>query len=202
MLTDLMARYWDALVVAVAVSIGTIVLGTIWRWASAWIGRQLKRAYQWLSHIHPWVGQLVVAIAVGIVVFVIATQSRELEILVGAVGIHQSKTPNLWNVLPTHCPEGADGKRGELNGRVDFDKPFSSPPVVLMGFSGLDIAHEANVRISAKVKKVDRDGFDYALVTWCNTRVWWTRVNWIAISKSVGGTLEREDLFRMFGGST
>ena len=100
----------------------------------------------------------------------------------GLLVIHKSDMPDLWDVPAGHCPEGIAGQRGELEGRVDFQEPFHSPPTVLIAFSALDFAHDRNIRIRVRAEKVDKEGFDYVLATWCNTRVWKTQASWIAIA--------------------
>ena len=100
----------------------------------------------------------------------------------GRVEIHKNKIPNLWEVKVEHCPE-KDANRGELNGRVNFPESFLSPPKVLMAFSSLDFSHGRNLRIVADAWNVDEKGFDYALLTWCNTKVWRVIASWIAVGE-------------------
>lgn len=110
-------------------------------------------------------------------------RSRGVQVQTGIVEIHKDKMGDLWDVEQNHCPRGREGQRGELSGRVKFPEPFLSPPQVLLALSALDLASDRNVRIRAVTSKVDEEGFDYLLYTWCNTRVWWIRASWIAVAE-------------------
>ena len=184
MLTDLMTRYGSELGVAIAGGIVTIILVAIWRWSSAWIWRQLKRGYQLLLRVNPLISQLTMGVAVGIIVFVMATQSgNELKILTGSVDINGDTYPDVHD---PHCrpnpqvPLRLRGARGE---RVDFSTPFASAPEVFMALSYIDTMTAGDpLRISTRVTAVDAHGFNYDLVVWCKTTLWRGRASWIAVA--------------------
>ena len=76
--------------------------------------------------------------------------------------------------------------RGILGARRNFETPFLEAPKVVVALQAIDIAVEdkttSAVRIRARVPpdKIDKDGFSYELVTWCNTTVYWAAMSWIA----------------------
>jgi hypothetical protein len=81
-----------------------------------------------------------------------------------------------WGLLE---PNG-DGVRS-FNGRITFDREFSSPPVVQIGITGFDIDNGDNARLNVGIIAVDGKGFDVELRTWWNSRLWSVDLNWLAI---------------------
>ncbi|TEB20880.1 hypothetical protein FA13DRAFT_1696394 [Coprinellus micaceus] len=66
-----------------------------------------------------------------------------------------------------------------LDNRVDFEKPFSSPPMVFVCFSGLDMVNQWDFR--AQATNIDHTGFSISLIASSATWVGVARVSWIAI---------------------
>ncbi|TGO03518.1 hypothetical protein PN36_05695 [Candidatus Thiomargarita nelsonii] len=73
--------------------------------------------------------------------------------------------------------------RGILNKRVNFKRKFQAAPVVMLSLIFLDIIEGNNHRIRVNVKQVDKRGFSYEFVTWCNTKVYRARAQWTAIGQ-------------------
>lgn len=86
------------------------------------------------------------------------------------------------NSLPgwTLLEPGGDRPR-TYTAAVTFDRSFAIPPVVQAGLSGFDIENGDAARIKLRVAAVRADGFDVALETWFETRVWSIDVSWLAI---------------------
>ena len=81
----------------------------------------------------------------------------------------------------------ANGERGAINVRVDFDKPFLEIPEVMVSLSLIDHVTDSgqnNLRINVKVTNRDRHGFNYSIVTWANTDIWRADLSWIAYGRS------------------
>lgn len=107
----------------------------------------------------------------------------EIQFQRGSISINQKNNPSLWNVGAGHCPKWNDGgRRGITDGRVTFEKAFSSPPVVLAAFDVIDTGHGGRpTRLFMDTGNIDKTGFNYNLFTSCNSKVNWVRAHWIAI---------------------
>ncbi|WP_136513729.1 H-type lectin domain-containing protein [Geomonas edaphica] len=68
---------------------------------------------------------------------------------------------------------------------VRFTTPFSTAPTVVMGITGFDLDHGANLRLGCgpMTNSVTRDGFTATLGTWANTGVYSASAFWMAIGK-------------------
>jgi hypothetical protein len=65
--------------------------------------------------------------------------------------------------------------------RVEFDAPFSGPPVVHIGVVGLDVSKSDNTRLRARAEDVSASGFVVSVETWLNTQIWSVEISWLAI---------------------
>ncbi len=95
----------------------------------------------------------------------------------GVLEMNQNKIPKLMH------PKGCEANRGIINGRVKFNSRFSKAPMVMLGLTQLDFIAGANHRIKVETTKVDKAGFNYNFNTWCNTKVWSAKAQWIAIGR-------------------
>ena len=66
-----------------------------------------------------------------------------------------------------------------LDNRVDFAVPFSSPPMIFVCFSGLDMVGHWDFRVQAT--NIDHTGFYISLIRNAETKVGAARVSWVAI---------------------
>ncbi|PRY92608.1 H-type lectin domain-containing protein [Hasllibacter halocynthiae] len=73
-----------------------------------------------------------------------------------------------------------DGVRSR-DAAVAFALPFSGPPVVHVGLSMWDAAHDANMRVEVQAEDVTATGFRIVMHTWGDTRLARARAAWIAI---------------------
>lgn len=64
---------------------------------------------------------------------------------------------------------------------VFFNGAFPNAPLVHLGITGFDIAHDEAARLTATVENVTTEGFDIVLSTWLASRLWRVDVNWLAI---------------------
>lgn len=69
----------------------------------------------------------------------------------------------------------------ELRRVIDFDEPFSNPPVITVGLSMLDIDQASNHRVDICAEMVSEEGFVIVFRTWGDTRVARVRADWMAI---------------------
>lgn len=64
---------------------------------------------------------------------------------------------------------------------VAFVSPFSFPPVVHLGITGLDTDQRDSPRISLRAENITETGFEAIITTWATTRVYGVDFNWLAI---------------------
>jgi len=79
-----------------------------------------------------------------------------------------------WTLL------GGSGDRSYRHA-VNFDRPFSAPPVVHLGISGLDASKSDNLRVRVRADSVGPHGFTIVVETWLHTQIWSVDVSWLAI---------------------
>ena len=81
-----------------------------------------------------------------------------------------------WNLL--------EGEGARINDyEVKFDTPFDEAPTVHVAPIGLDIFNNDNTRFAISVEGVDKEGFKLRYKTWVKTRIWYIKINWLAIGK-------------------
>ena len=95
----------------------------------------------------------------------------------GTLTLDKNKSPKLMK------PKGCEANRGIINGRVNFKSKFTKAPFVMLGLTQLDFLKGANHRITVSTTKVDKKGFNYNFNTWCDTKVWSAKAQWIAIGR-------------------
>jgi hypothetical protein len=81
-----------------------------------------------------------------------------------------------WSLLEP----GVDRARSYAT-TVHFEQPFAQPPVVHAALAGFDIENGDAARLALKVTAVRADGFDLALETWFETKIWSVAVSWLAV---------------------
>ncbi len=64
---------------------------------------------------------------------------------------------------------------------VPFATPFSAPPVVHVGLTGFDIDQCSSGRLRLILVSITETGFRVQLSTWCDSRVYSTDFQWLAI---------------------
>ncbi|MCL3881373.1 H-type lectin domain-containing protein [Marivita sp. GX14005] len=69
--------------------------------------------------------------------------------------------------------------------RVNFETPFSAPPMVHVSLSLWDMDSAHNVRADIGARNVSAEAFDAVFCTWLDTRVARVRMSWIAIGPAV-----------------
>lgn len=94
----------------------------------------------------------------------------------------ESGIVNMWHEeFPDLQRKGiCSDTRGIKNRRIDFEVPFHEPPRVIVALKVLDVGNDANLRINANVVNTDNHGFNYDLISWCDTVIHWIQMSWIA----------------------
>lgn len=90
----------------------------------------------------------------------------------------------LFNHVDAGLPMWAgDGDRS-LRVRTTFLAPFGAIPSIILGLTGLDAAHDQNLRFRLEAVEVTRYGFIIEFATWGDTHIARASVNWQAIGPS------------------
>ena len=77
-----------------------------------------------------------------------------------------------------------ENRRGPRGTRVDFEERFAFKPEVLVSLTQIDQhSLDDTAVLKIEVTEVDVGGFNYDLLTWCNTRVARVRAEWIAVAR-------------------
>jgi hypothetical protein len=83
-----------------------------------------------------------------------------------------------WNLA--EISENPDDVR-DFTVHIAFVSPFSLPPVVHLGLTGIDADQRDTTRISLKSGLITESGFEAIISTWSNTRIYGVDFNWLAI---------------------
>lgn len=73
---------------------------------------------------------------------------------------------------------------------VTFDAKFDAPPMVTLGLSGIDIAHEQNARLVLVAEDISPEGFTIVLRTWSDTRIGRASASWMAVGSLAASKVE------------
>jgi len=69
--------------------------------------------------------------------------------------------------------------------RVDFDRPFPTPPKVVVFFNYIDLVKAKNWRLKTSAADVDAKGFTLNIETWSDTILYAAQVGWIAYPEDI-----------------
>jgi hypothetical protein len=64
--------------------------------------------------------------------------------------------------------------------RIDFERPFITPPKVVVFFNYLDLEHSKNFRVFTTATNIESHDFTLNVDKWADTILWGARVGWIA----------------------
>lgn len=81
-----------------------------------------------------------------------------------------------WKLLDAPCDEPRAFRLP-----VTFERNFTTPPLVHVGLTGLDVSNEDNLRVRIRAVDATVDGFVIEAQTWFNTKIWAVHVSWLAI---------------------
>lgn len=71
----------------------------------------------------------------------------------------------------------------QIKTRVTFSEPFTSVPVVHIGFELWDISSETNTRVNLVTEEITEEGFTVVFTTWGDSKIARMRANWMAIGE-------------------
>lgn len=72
----------------------------------------------------------------------------------------------------------------EVRHAQEFREHFVEPPMVTVGVSMWDIAHQTNSRVDITAENITASGFVIVFRTWADTRVARIRADWMAIGQA------------------
>ena len=64
--------------------------------------------------------------------------------------------------------------------RIDFERPFSIPPIVVVFFNCIELDKSCTRRLKTTATDIDTNGFTLHIDTWMDTILYAARVGWIA----------------------
>ena len=70
--------------------------------------------------------------------------------------------------------------------RIDFERPFSTPPNVAVFFNCIELERFRNWRLKTTATDIDTNGFTLHIDTWSDTILYAARVGWIAYPENRG----------------
>ena len=70
--------------------------------------------------------------------------------------------------------------------RIDFERPFPTPPKVAVFFNCIELERTRNWRLKTTATDIDVDGFTLHIGTWHDSKVYAARVGWIAYPEDRG----------------
>ncbi|MFD2442314.1 H-type lectin domain-containing protein [Paracoccus kondratievae] len=97
-----------------------------------------------------------------------------------------SASGELFNHVDARLPMWAGSGDRSVRISTSFVAPFGAVPCVNLGLSGLDAAHDQNLRFRLEAVEVTRSGFVVEFVTWGDTHIARASVAWQAIGPSTG----------------
>jgi hypothetical protein len=101
----------------------------------------------------------------------------------GPIGIEQG-SKILFSDYAHEGPMWSGSGPREVRHVQEFSEHFSEPPVVSLGVSMWDIAHQTNSRVDITTENISTTGFEIVFRTWSDTRIARLRADWIAIGRT------------------
>lgn len=95
-----------------------------------------------------------------------------------------SASDELFNHVDDGLPMWAG--HGDRSVRVDiaFVRGFAEPPSIVLGLTGIDAAHDQNLRFWLHPLNVKATGFTMEFTTWDDTHIARASVSWQAVGKA------------------
>ncbi len=101
----------------------------------------------------------------------------------GPIGIEQGSKILFSDYAHDGAMWTGSGPR-EVRHVQEFREHFVEPPMVTVGVSMWDIAHQTNSRVDITAENITARGFVIVFRTWADTRVARIRADWMAIGQA------------------
>jgi len=90
-------------------------------------------------------------------------------------------TGEIFNHVDKGLPMWSGHGDRKVSFAISFEVPFGSPPIVSLSLSGIDSAHDQNLRFRMSTKDVTPQGFSIDFDSWSDTHIARAEVSWLAI---------------------
>lgn len=91
-----------------------------------------------------------------------------------------SSSDELFNHVDDGLPMWADDGDRAVTMDIVFDRAFKEPPNITLGLTGIDAAHDQNLRFWLHALNVKATGFTIEFTTWDDTHIARASVSWQA----------------------
>ena len=89
--------------------------------------------------------------------------------------------------LFNHVDDGLEMWTGEgdriVTEEIVFAKPFKASPIISLGLTGMDCAHDQNLRFRLSAVNVSNKGFTIEFLTWEDTHFARASISWQAVGE-------------------
>lgn len=116
-----------------------------------------------------------------------ADPSQQTRTVIDALQLIAFEGP-LFNHVDEGLPMWANDGDRAVRQEVTFVTPFEAPPNITMGLTGVDAAHDQNLRFRLQALDVTATGFMIEFATWSDTHIARASLAWQAIGKTKSTT--------------
>lgn len=95
-----------------------------------------------------------------------------------------SAADELFNHVDKNLPMWAQDGDRVVRVDITFARAFADVPSVTLGLTGIDAAHDQNLRYALKALDIKREGFAMEFSTWSDTHIARASASWLAIGKA------------------
>jgi len=96
----------------------------------------------------------------------------------------------LFNHVDNELPMWSGNGDREVRMDIQFEKAFDDLPSITLGLSGIDAAHDHNLRFRLSATDVKKTGFTIEFTTWGDTNIARASVSWQAVGPGVAKATE------------
>lgn len=115
---------------------------------------------------------------------------KQTRLLIGDVQVI-SASDELFNHVDTGGPLWTEEGDREVRLAMVFAAPFTEVPSITLGATGIDAAHDQNLRFDVRAIEVTPKGFTVQFKTWGDTHIARASVSWQAIGSAKTATTRR-----------
>lgn len=94
-----------------------------------------------------------------------------------------SSADELFNHVDENLPMWSQEGDRVVRVTISFARAFAEVPSVMLGLTGIDAAHDQNLRFRLEALKIKKEGFTIEFSTWSDTHIARASVSWQAIGK-------------------
>ena len=109
--------------------------------------------------------------------------SLQQSLVIGGLQV-LSASGELFNHVDQGLPMWAGHGARKVALDIEFLAPFAAPPQVIVGLTGLDNAHDQNLRLLLAPCEITEKGFTIECTTWSDTHIARVSVSWQAVGHS------------------